>query len=66
MIFFTRSRLQALGRNRLKADIVGALQGLKCMMKRNLLFRRSALVDDADDYENDDSGAVEGEAKREG
>jgi hypothetical protein len=36
------------------------------MMKRNLLFRRSALVDDADDYENDDSGAVEGEAKREG
>lgn len=33
-------------RNRLSGDIVEALQVLKCMMKRDLLYRRSALVDD--------------------
>jgi hypothetical protein len=46
-------------RNRLKSDIVEALQVLKCMMKRNLIFRKSALVDDdgTDDFDlSNDSG----------
>ncbi|KAJ7794063.1 hypothetical protein B0H14DRAFT_3497387 [Mycena olivaceomarginata] len=32
--------------NRLNPDIVEALQVLKCMIKRDLIFRESALVDD--------------------
>jgi hypothetical protein len=39
-------------RNRLKGDIVEALQVIKCMMKRDLLFRRSDLLDDDDDFEH--------------
>lgn len=39
-------------RNRLKADIVGALQVLKCLIRRDLLFRvPDALVDDDDNME---------------
>ncbi|KAJ7813434.1 hypothetical protein B0H13DRAFT_1665456, partial [Mycena leptocephala] len=36
-------------RNRLKADIVEALQVLKCMIRRDLIFQKSALADDAED-----------------
>ncbi|KAJ6589546.1 ribonuclease H-like domain-containing protein, partial [Mycena capillaripes] len=39
-------------RNRLKGDIVEALQVLKCLIRRDLLFRvPEALVDDEDDME---------------
>jgi hypothetical protein len=39
-------------RNRLKDDIVEALQVMKCMIRRDLLFRvPEALVDDEDDLE---------------
>jgi hypothetical protein len=43
-------------RNRLGADIVEALQVLKCLIKRNLIFRESALVDDDGTDDLDDSG----------
>ncbi|KAJ7910062.1 hypothetical protein B0H13DRAFT_1616025, partial [Mycena leptocephala] len=36
-------------RNRLKADIVEALQVLKCMIRQDLIFQKSALADDAED-----------------
>jgi hypothetical protein len=44
-------------RNRLGSDIVEALQVLKCMIKRDLIFRESALVDDdgTDDLQDEDS-----------
>ena len=32
-------------RNRLKGDIVEALQGLKCLIRKNLLFREFETVD---------------------
>ncbi|KAJ6580618.1 hypothetical protein B0H19DRAFT_1060360 [Mycena capillaripes] len=41
--------------NWLNPDIVEALRGLKCMIKRNLNFRKSALVDDGGTYDLDDS-----------
>jgi hypothetical protein len=39
-------------RNRLKGDIVEALQCLKCMIRRDLLFREPDIIDlDVDDLE---------------
>jgi hypothetical protein len=44
-------------RNRLKKDIVEALQVLKCMIRRNLLFCiPEALVDGEDDTEVESEG----------
>jgi hypothetical protein len=36
-------------RNRLKGDIVEALQFLKCVIRRDLLFRKEALLDEGDE-----------------
>jgi hypothetical protein len=51
-------------RNPLKPDIVEALQVLKCMIRRDLIFRKAALVDDEADSDDDegkeDSDAEEG------
>jgi hypothetical protein len=43
----------------LNSDIVEALQVLKCMIKRDLIFRESALVDNdgTDDLQDEDSGS---------
>jgi hypothetical protein len=38
----------------LKADIVEALQVLKCMTHRDLIFRKSVLVDDTECDEDGD------------
>ncbi|KAJ7659106.1 ribonuclease H-like domain-containing protein [Mycena polygramma] len=43
-------------RNRLKSDIVEALQVLKCMLRKDLIFRKSSLMDESDDVEQDDNG----------
>lgn len=40
-------------RNRLKADIVEALQCLKCMIHRNLIFRSDPAVSIADEIEEE-------------
>jgi hypothetical protein len=55
-------------RNRLKADVVEALQVLKCMIRRDLMFRKSALVDDTgcDDEEDADDDGKEGDDKETG
>jgi hypothetical protein len=46
-------------RNRLNSDIVEALQVPKCMIKRDLIFRESAVVDDdgTDDLQDEDSSS---------
>ncbi|KAJ7633532.1 hypothetical protein DFH06DRAFT_1437434 [Mycena polygramma] len=46
-------------RNRLKSDIVEALQVLKCMLRKDLIFRKSSLMDESDDVEQDDNGKDE-------
>ncbi|KAJ7633944.1 hypothetical protein B0H17DRAFT_1023700 [Mycena rosella] len=48
-------------RDRLKAEIVEVLQVLKCMMRRDLPFRRSDLIDESDsgttaDEEDEEEG----------
>ncbi|KAJ6611037.1 hypothetical protein B0H10DRAFT_2058212 [Mycena sp. CBHHK59/15] len=55
-------------RNWLKADIVEALQAPKCMICCDLLFRKSALVDDTgcNDEEDADDGEKEGDDKEKG
>jgi hypothetical protein len=46
----------------LKADIVEALQVLKCIIRRDLIFRKSALADDAeDDSEKEENEGDENE-----
>jgi hypothetical protein len=49
-------------RNRLKPDIVEALQVLKCMIRRDLIFRKAALVDDEGD--SDDEGEEDGDGEQ--
>jgi hypothetical protein len=44
----------------LKADIVEALQVLKCMILRDLIFRKSALVEDTECDEDGDEMGKEG------
>ncbi|KAJ6609809.1 ribonuclease H-like domain-containing protein, partial [Mycena sp. CBHHK59/15] len=54
--------------NWIKADIVEALQVLKCMIHHDLLFRKSALVDNTgcNDEEDADDGEKEGDDKEKG
>jgi hypothetical protein len=48
-------------RNRLRGDIVEALQCLKCLICRELLFRQSEIVDlEADDWEVAEEDDAEG------
>ena len=44
-------------RNRLKGDIVEALQGLKCLIREDLLFREIPGMDEPDDENDADTSA---------
>ncbi|KAJ6617621.1 hypothetical protein B0H10DRAFT_2032261 [Mycena sp. CBHHK59/15] len=52
--------------NWIKADIVEALQVLKCMIHHDLLFRKSALNTGCNDEEDADDGEKEGDDKEKG